>query len=101
MKDWKSVEGSQVEKPLEIDRGSSPNVVYLRRNIEQVTRKDETSDTETQVWQYEEKELTAEEYDNMLITQELVANAVDNITSFQKETVIDEYTAQLIEEGVI
>ena len=36
MKDWKKVQGSQVERPAEFDATSSPTTVYQRRNIAQV-----------------------------------------------------------------
>lgn len=109
MTDWKMVTGTQPERPEEIDRISSPTTVYLRRNIEQVEKEEEVDGTEqiykTTEWRYEEKEMTIEEYENMLlmktIVQENTTQIVDSVTEFQKEAVIDEYTAQLIEEGLI
>ncbi|MDO4332533.1 MAG: hypothetical protein Q4C58_07565 [Eubacteriales bacterium] len=57
------------------------------------------------VWEYEERELTVEEYEQMLLMQQVVeqntAGIVESVTAFQKDAVIDEYTEQLIEEGVI
>ena len=56
-------------------------------------------------WQYEERELTVEEYRQMILMQQVVTEntqeIVESVTQFQKEAVIDEYTTQLIEEGVI
>jgi hypothetical protein len=56
-------------------------------------------------WQYEEREMTAEEYENMILMQQIVSEntsgIVESVTQFQKDTVIDEYTEQLIEEGLI
>lgn len=56
-------------------------------------------------WQYEEKEMTAEEYRQMVLMQQVVTEntqeIVESVTRFQKEAVIDEYTTQLIEEGLI
>lgn len=82
--------------------------MYLRRNIEQVTREVEGESGETQSvsgWEYEEQEMSVEEYENMLLMQQVVtentSGIVESVTQFQKETVIDEYTAQLIEEGLI
>ena len=43
-------EGSQTIKPLAIDTTSSKSVVYLRRNIEQITRKDEQSGATIKLW---------------------------------------------------
>ena len=83
-------------------------MVYLRRNIEQVKREIEGNDGETQTateWQYEEREMTVEEYESMILMQQVVeentSGIVESVTQFQKDAVIDEYTEQLIEEGLI
>lgn len=56
-------------------------------------------------WQYEEKEMTVEEYENVALMRTIVkentSGIVESVTQFQKDTVIDEYTQQLIEEGII
>ena len=56
-------------------------------------------------WQREEREMSREEYDRLTLMQEVVASnttgIVESVTQFQKDAVIDEYTAQLIEEGLI
>lgn len=82
--------------------------VYLRRNIEQVEKEVEGSEGNIQTvteWQYEEKEMTVEEYENMIIVKTVVeentSGIVESVTQFQKDAVIDEYTQQLIEEGII
>ena len=104
MTNWRVVRGTQQERPEELDTTSSPTTVYQRRNIQEVEIKTEDEQTVTE-WQYEEKELTIEEYKNMLLMESVVskntAGIVESVTEFQKETVIDEYTAQLIEEGLI
>lgn len=108
MKDWKKVTGTQTDKPEEVDKTSSPSTVYLRRNIEQVKREVEGSDGKMQKvteWQYEEREMTVEEYENMAlmkaVVEENTSGIVESVTQFQKDAVIDEYTTQLIEEGII
>lgn len=106
MTDWKKVTGTQTDKPEEIDRTSSPLTVYLRKNIEQVTREVEGSNGEMATeWQYDEKEMTVEEYENMAlmktIVEENTSGIVESVTQFQRDAVIDEYTQQLIEEGLI
>ena len=106
MTDWKKVTGTQLDKPEEIDRTSSPLTVYLRKNIEQVTREVEGSNGEMATeWQYDEKEMTVEEYENMAlmktIVEENTSGIVESVTQFQRDAVIDEYTQQLIEEGLI
>lgn len=55
-------EGSQTEKPLKIDTFSSPTAVYLRRNIQRITRVDEMSGEEVFLWSYEEAKLTLPEW---------------------------------------
>lgn len=56
-------------------------------------------------WQYEEQEMTAGEYEQMILMQQVVTqnteSIVESVTQFQKDTVIDEYTMQLVEEGLI
>lgn len=106
MTDWKKVTGTQPDKPEEIDRTSSPLTVYLRKNIEQVTREVEGSNGEMATeWQYDEKEMTVEEYENMAlmktIVEENTSGIVESVTQFQRDAVIDEYTQELIEEGLI
>lgn len=108
MTDWKKVTGTQPDKPEEVDRTSSPSTVYLRKNIEQATREVEDSDGKMQTvteWQYDEKEMTVKEYENMALMKSVVkentSGIVESVTQFQKDAVIDEYTQQLIEEGLI
>ena len=56
-------------------------------------------------WQRDERELTVEEYEQMKLMEEVVngnkEKIVSSVTNFQKEAVIDEYTLQLVEEGVL
>jgi len=61
---WKNVTGCQPNKPDEVDATSSPTTVYLRRNINQkeITQNEET----ITVWEYEEAQLTKEEYEEYL-----------------------------------
>lgn len=56
MTDWKKVQGSQEEKPMEFDTASSGVVVYQRRGIEHVETEDFIG------WEYEEREMSREEY---------------------------------------
>ena len=92
-----------MEKPAEIDRVSSPTTVYLRRNIKEVELKQENTEEVVKTWQYEEAEMTTEEYENMTLMQKVItentAGIVESVTQFRKEEVIDEYTMQLMEEG--
>ena len=82
--------------------------VYLRKNIKQVEKEIEGTDGEKTAvteWEYDEKQMTVEEYENMTLMKSVVeentTGIVEAVTDFQKDAVIDEYTAQLIEEGLI
>lgn len=56
-------------------------------------------------WEREERELTVGEYQQMMLTREVVnenkAEIVASVTDFQKSEAIDEYTMQLVEEGLL
>ena len=56
------VEGTQTERPLEIDTISSKTVIYIRRNIERVEKEDDQGNS-YEVWRYEEAQLTPEEFE--------------------------------------
>ena len=49
--------------------------------------------------------MTLEEYEQLRLMQEVVANntagIVESVTEFNENAVIDKYTEQLIEEGLI
>ena len=50
---YKTVRGSQQTRPEELDLTSSPDKVYLRRNITTVTEANATTGESIQLWQYE------------------------------------------------
>lgn len=58
---YKHIEGSQAERPLEVDTTSSKSVVYLRKNIERVEHEDEQGN-KYELWEYDEAQLTPDEY---------------------------------------
>ena len=58
---YKHTQGSQSERPLEIDTISSKSVVYLRKNIERVEHEDEQGNV-YELWEYDEAQLTSDEY---------------------------------------
>ena len=95
MTDWKKVTGTQPDKPEEVDRTSSPSTVYLRKNIEQVTREVEGSDGKMQTvteWQYDEKEMTVKEYENMALMKSVVeentSGIVESVTQLDRKSVV-------------
>jgi len=71
---FKHCEGTQAEKPNEIDYLSSPNTVYIRKNIERVEKT--TYGTTITVWEYDEAQCTKIEWIDTL-TQMLQQNATD------------------------
>lgn len=104
MKEWREVFGTETARPEEFDTQQSPTTVYQRRNIKQMTKTEEDG-TRVTGWQREEREMTVEEYHQMMLMQQVISEntsaIVESVTGFQKEAVIDEYTQQLIEEGLI
>ena len=62
MAEWQLVQGSQEEKPSELDTTSSNYFVYERRNIRRVTSTYEMTGYTCEYWEYEERKLTKEEY---------------------------------------
>ena len=73
---YNKVQGSQVEKPLAIDTKSSATIVYIRKNIARI-EKELQSGEKVKIWEYDEAQLTKEQYvdyltDQLLKTQEAV-----------------------------
>ena len=85
MGDWQQVYGSQSEKPSTLDTTSSAKFVYQRRNIERITIDDEMLGA-YEVWQYEERKLTKNEYAAML-SEELTATQLA-LTELYERTMI-------------
>ena len=87
------------DKPAALDTTSSPTTVYERRNFKEVTVPAiEEGEEPTVMWEYEERTFTKEEYDMITATTESVAPAI----SFKHDNdIIDEYTINLIEEGLL
>lgn len=104
MREWREVFGTEATKPETLDNTSSPTTVYQRRNIRQ-SQKTEEDGTVVSGWQRDERELSVEEYEQMKLMEEVVNSnkeeIVSSVTDFQKDEVIDEYTLQLVEEGVL
>ena len=63
---WKNVTGCQPNKPDEVDTTSSPTTVYLRRNIQEAVIGEQMDGTSITGWEYEEAQLTKEEYEEYL-----------------------------------
>ena len=74
MMDWKTVQGSQPSKPEEFDVTSSDTVVYQRRNVHTVEVENEDG-SKTTLWEYDERELTKDEYTRLSLQNALSAIA--------------------------
>lgn len=99
MTNYKLVQGTQTEIPKEIDTDSSPNVVYQRKNIVRISALG-TEGEENYIpehWEYEERTMTVTEYEQYRIAME----QADAINSHSDQEAIDDYTRQLMDEGVI
>ena len=57
---WRKAEGTQAEKPKEIDTAASPFSVYIRKDIRQEVRQQDGGSVT--VWTYDEAVLTLKEY---------------------------------------
>ena len=82
MMEFQTHEGTQPEKPPELDTVSSTTVVYVRRNINQKERVDERTGETTKYWEYEEAVIPREKYAEYMVEQ---ANAkIDYIIMMQE-----------------
>lgn len=51
-----------LEKPVTLDFSSSPTTVYIRKNIEQVEKKDTNTGNTQIVWEYDEARVSKTDY---------------------------------------
>ena len=93
------VNGTQEEKPLEVDTVSSPSTVYLRKNIKGIEAVGNPEDENyvPKHWQYEERAMTTGEYFNY----QMAMKQAEEINRHSDQEAIDNYTRQLMDEGVI
>ena len=78
--DWKHVQGTQSDRPLEIDKMASPSCVYIRKNITQVTVT-ETDGSTHAAWEYDEVALSLADYAEFEGLSEIVRTATEPQTS--------------------
>ena len=69
MTNWKKVESAV--KPENIDKNSSPNGVYVRRDIQEVATIDEENNEKTK-YTYLESFMTKDEYANYCIENNII-----------------------------
>ena len=87
---WRTVTGSQEQRPDVIDQTSSSKYVYLRRNIQRITRIEESGNPVT-LWQYDEAVITHEEYapyDTFVVA--LVQSEIDNLVTEQDKKIAEQ-----------
>lgn len=92
--DWYTAYTDINHKPDEIDTTSSHHVVYLRKDFEVIESTDPETQEVTKQWKYQEKVMTKSEY-------AIATNAAELTTMRHDSAVIDAYTLELIEGGII
>lgn len=88
--------------PSETDSVSSPDGIFIRKNIETVEVTDLSGETVVK-YRYDEAFLTADEYEAYKTAQykDSVSEALNSVALRREAEIIDDYTLKLIEEGVI
>lgn len=88
--------------PSEIDTTSSPDGIFIRKNVKAVEVESENAESIIK-YVYDEAFLTPDEYELYKTSKyEMVVNeAVTTLTVRREAEIIDDYTLQLIEEGVL
>ena len=72
---WKHTENSNNIKPLDIEKGASPNIVYVRRNFVLIPAIEGEYQMRPEHWEYEENEIDIKAYEMYQDLQDLT-NAV-------------------------
>ena len=89
------------KRPLEFDDKLSKKGVYFRKNIEEVERHEEDPEGGEPItyimFEYDEAFLTNAEY----TAYKSARDAIEDANTESNEEAIDEYTLQLLEEGII
>ena len=96
--EWKTVYCGYDNKPEAIDTTSSSTTVYERRNFEEVVTKlsslDGEEEKEIKQWKYEERTYPKSQY-------ELIQAVVEKINLKHESEVIDKFTEELVEGGML
>ena len=91
---WKKAE-SRIEPAL-VDATSSIDGVYIRKNIESETRLD-NEEKEYTIFVYDEAFLTKNEYEQYSMIEDIA----EKVSLKHENDIIDAYTLQLIEGGIL
>ena len=96
--EWKTVYCGYDNKPAELDTTSSSTTVYERRNFEEVVIKspslDGEEEKEIKQWKYEERTYPKSQY-------ELIQAVAEKIQLKQESEIIDKFTEELVEGGML
>lgn len=89
------VEGTQTEKPLEFDATTSKTVVYVRKNIERITKTQNGNTYE--VWEYDEAQIPMSEFP--AVASQIICGMIP--TTLSKTAYIDdtEVTFENVPQG--
>lgn len=82
---WQKTFGSQPTKPSALDTTSSSVFVYQRRNFERITVDGGLDDT-FEMWQYDERKLTKDEY-AALLEDELTQTQLALVELYERQLI--------------
>lgn len=86
--EWYNSEGSR--EPLLIDCDSSPTTVFLRRNVQKVTKKMDDMDMEYEAWVYEECKISHDAYQQIMSDAQQKARSDIDFIAMVTEVDLDE-----------
>jgi len=64
---WRKSENGEATKPLDVEKGSSASIIYVRRNFKHI----EATDDRPEHWEYEENEINTALFDVYQNVEEL------------------------------
>lgn len=87
------------EKPDELDAVTSPTTVFQRRNVNKIAASGKEGDIDylPEHYEYEERQMSTSEY----VQYKIAMEQADEINNHSDQEAIDNYTLQLIEQGVL
>lgn len=99
MTEWHEAYTDINHKPEAVDTTSSPTTVYLRKDFEEVEMPNDTMGEEEPTgpkkqWKYLERTCSHEEYNTASLSTEMIVLR-------RESEIIDEYTEELMEGGLL
>lgn len=98
---YRKVTGSV--KPDELDVTSSASTVYLRKNIQEVTLHDDLMDIDYTQWQYDEAQISVEEYEqyqSYFHTQEIMKQISEQELTVAEELITKDEQIQELAQSI-